>query len=243
MRPFISATFIIIIIHSALVLCSAQEQKPIVYLIPGQGADARLYKNTVIDSTFEVKHIEYFTPEKRWKMKDFARELAKQIDTTRTYYIVGVSLGGMLATEMNDFLKPEKVILISSAKSRKEFPFRYRFQKVLPIHKITPAFLIKFGSKVLQPIFEPDRKVDKETFKAMLNDKDPAFLNRTVEMIVEWDRVSFPDNLIHIHGDYDNTLPIRNVKTNYIVKEGSHMMVLTRGALVSEIVNRILLEE
>ena len=222
---------------------TGNEQKPIVYLIPGQGADARLYKNLDIDSTFEVRNIEYSIPEKDWKIQDYARELAKQIDTSRQFSIIGVSLGGMVATEMNEFLNAEQVILISSAKSRKEFPFRYRFQKTIPLHKIIPGFLIKFGAKILQPIFEPDRKKDKATFKAMLSDKDPKFMNRTVEMIVEWERKNYSDNLIHIHGDYDNTLPLRNITPDIIVKEGSHMMVLTKGALISELVNGILLEE
>ena len=219
-----------------------QVQKPVVYLIPGQGADARLYKNLDIDSTFEVRDIKYSIPDKKWDMRDYAMELALQIDTTRKFSIVGVSLGGMLATEMNEFLNAENIIVISGAKSRKEFPFRYRFQKTIPLHKITPGFLMKFGAKVLQPIFEPDRKKDKETFKAMLSDKDPRFLNRTVTMIVEWERKSYRDNIVHIHGDYDNTIPLRNVDTDYIVKEGSHMMVLTKGALISEIINGVLLE-
>lgn len=55
---------------------TAQQLKPIVYLIPGQGADARLYKNLQIDSTFETKHINYFTPEKDSTMHDFAKALA-----------------------------------------------------------------------------------------------------------------------------------------------------------------------
>ena len=232
--------FILLIVSADCL--TGQEQKPIVYLIPGQGADARLYKNLEIDSMFEVKHIEYSIPEKNWNMQDFAKELAGQIDTNRQFSIVGVSLGGMLAAEMNEFLDADNVILISSAKSRKEFPFRYRFQKTIPLHKIMPGFLIKFGAKILQPIFEPDRKKDKATFKAMLSDKDPQFLNRTVGMIVEWDRISYSENLIHIHGDYDNTLPIRNIKADYIVQEGSHMMVLTKGALISEIINKVLLK-
>jgi esterase/lipase len=217
-------------------------QKHVVYLIPGQGADARLYKNIHLDSVFEVRNIEYFTPEKEWDMQDFARHLATQIDTTEEFSIVGVSLGGMLATEMNDFLKPEKVVLISSAKCRKELPFRYRFQKVIPIYKLVPGRVVKFGAKVLQPIVEPDRGKDAKTFKAMLRDKDPKFLKRTVKMILEWDRQAYDRDIMHIHGDLDKTIPARNVAFDYLVEDGSHMMVLTRGNLISELLNQILIE-
>jgi pimeloyl-ACP methyl ester carboxylesterase len=217
-------------------------QKHVVYLIPGQGADERLFKNIVLDSVFEVRHVRYFTPEKNWTMKDFAHELAKQIDTTRSFSIVGVSLGGMLATEMTDFLHPEKVILISSAKTRYEFPFRYRFQKDFPLYKIVPAKVEKAGARILQPIVEPDRSKDVETFKSMLEDKDPLFLKRTIKMILEWNRVAYDPKIIHIHGEIDHTIPIRNVSCDYRVENGSHMMVLTRGPQISKMLNQILLQ-
>lgn len=211
--------------------------KPVVYLMPGQGADARLFKNIALDSAFEVKHITYFTPEKGTSMTDFARQLSRQIDTTRQFYLVGVSLGGMLAIEMSNFLEPEKIIVISSAKNRKEFPFRYRFQKTIPIYKIIPAPLVKLGARILQPIVEPDRNKDKETFISMLKAKDPKFLRRTVKMIMEWDRFDEEENIVHIHGDNDHTLPARNIYFDYLVENGSHMMVLTKGALISNLIN------
>jgi len=232
-------TVILFMIFTSTVLLA---QKHVVYLIPGQGADKRLYKNIQLDSTFEIRNIEYFTPEKGWSMKDFAKALSAQIDTTTEYSIVGVSLGGMLATEMTDFLQPKKVVVISSAKSRKELPFRYRFQKTIPIQVLVPPFMVKLGAQILQPIVEPDRVKDPATFKSMLKDKDPHFLKRTTNMILEWDRLGYNSKIIHIHGDNDHTIPARNVAYDYLVEGGSHMMVLTRGALISEILNPILKE-
>ncbi len=148
--------FIFIVISNFFgVQIKAQNNNPIVYLIPGQGADSRLFKNLKIDNRFDVENIEYFTPEKGWDMKDFAEALSTKIDTNRTFYIIGVSLGGMLATEMGDFLNPEKIIIVSSAKSFNEFPGRYRFQKKIPVYKIVPAGVVKFGAQVLQPLVEP----------------------------------------------------------------------------------------
>ncbi|MEN8139359.1 MAG: alpha/beta hydrolase [Bacteroidota bacterium] len=223
-------------------LLSAKENKPIVYLIPGQGADYRLFKNLKIDSNFEIKNIHYSTPEEDWNMNDFAKVLSEQIDTSRTFYLVGVSLGGMLATEMGDFLNPEKIILISSAKKSKELPPRYRFQKSFPLYKMVSGNLSKKGALFFQPIVEPDRNYDKDTFVSMLENKDPDFLKRTIAMIIEWDREKYRENTVHIHGDNDHTIPIRNVKYDYIIKDGSHMMVLTKGDELSKLINEILLD-
>lgn len=232
--------WIIIIILLNFGQLSAQIIKPVIYLIPGQGADSRQFKNLSIDAKFEIRHIKYFTPEKGSNMTDFAKALATQIDTTRRFILAGVSLGGMLATEMGDFLQPEKIILISSAKCRNEFPGRYKIQRAVPIYRWVPAGLVKSGAKFLQPIVEPDRKFDTVTFKSMLNDKDPLFLKRTVAMILEWGRTAYRPDIIHIHGDNDHTLPGKNVKYNYLVENGSHMMVLTKADEISDLINDLL---
>lgn len=237
---------LIILLLSSLAsskLVLAQENKTIVYLIPGQGADYRLFKNLKIDSSFQKEYIHYSTPEKEWSMHEFAVKLSEQIDTTRNFCIIGVSLGGMLATEMSTFLHPEKVIIISSAKGRKELPGGYRFQKTIPFYKLVSGKLAKKGALFFQPIFEPDRDVDEETFVSMLESKDPDFIKRTIAMIIEWDKKEHNSEVIHIHGDKDNTLPVKNIDYDYLVKDGSHMMVLTKGEEVSKLVNDILLNK
>jgi hypothetical protein len=149
----------------------------------------------------------------------------------------------MLATEMADFLEPEKIIVISSAKQRKELPGRYRFQKVIPFYKIFPARAIKRGAKFVQPIVEPDSKNDRKVFLEMIENKDPDFLKRTINMIIRWKREEYREDIIHIHGDSDNTIPLKNVDYDYLIKDGSHMMVYTRAAEISALINKILLEE
>jgi pimeloyl-ACP methyl ester carboxylesterase len=214
-----------------------------IYLIPGQGSDYRLYKNLELNSDYAIKHINYSTPGKSMNMKEFAVELSHQIDTTQSFILIGVSLGGMLATEMTEFLNPKKVIIISSAKCRYELPMRYRFQSYVPVYKLVSSNMSKKGALFMQPIVEPDRNLEEETCISMLEDKDPIFLRRTIEMILTWEKEDYNERIIHIHGDNDNTIPIRNVKYNYMIKDGSHMMVLTRGLEISEIINKILENE
>jgi pimeloyl-ACP methyl ester carboxylesterase len=239
----LAIVFMLYFAAGSMFTANAQEARTVVYLIPGQGADARQFDLLDLDPQFEVRHIEYFTPEKGWKMQEFAEALAQQIDTTIRYSIVGVSLGGMLASEMGDFLHPEKIILISSAKFRRELPGRYTFQKYIPLHVLVPPKLTKGGAKMLQPIVEPDSRNHKEFFREMLNDKDPLFLKRTVAMIIGWERKEPGDPIVHIHGDKDHTIPIKNVEYDYLIDGGSHMMVYTRADEISAILNKILLHQ
>jgi hypothetical protein len=100
--------------------------------------------------------------------------------------------------------------------------------------------LIKGGARILQGIVEPDRKYEKETFIAMLKAKDPLYLKRTVDMIIHWERSEYPEKIYHIHGDKDHTIPVKNINYDYLLKDGSHMMVLTRAKEINKIISEIL---
>ena len=212
----------------------AQSNKTAAYFLHGQGADKRLFDSIKLSDSYEVYYIEYGTPDRGSTMNSFARELAKQIDTNQKFVLVGTSLGGMLCAEMSEFLHPEKTILISSAANRKELPFRYRFQRVIPLYFIVPGFVMKGSARILQPIVEPDRKHNKDTFKAMLKAKNGKYMRRTIRMIIYWKRKTNSAELVRIHGAKDHTLPIRNMEhVDYVVPKGSHMITLTRGREIS----------
>jgi pimeloyl-ACP methyl ester carboxylesterase len=212
----------------------------IIYLFHGQGADQRQFKELVIPEGYDTVHISYPIPLRRETMSQYALRFVPMINIDAPYVLLGVSLGGMICTELTDTLNPENTILISSAKSYEELPGRYNFQKKIPLNRIIPKGLTKAGARFLQGIVEPDRRYDKATFKDMLKKKDASYLNRTVDMIVHWERTEYPESIVHIHGDADHTIPVKNVDYDYLVEDGSHMMVLTRAADVSRILESIL---
>jgi len=210
----------------------------VIYLLPGQGADCRLFR--YIDFPYDTVHLEFPVPPKKATLREYAYSFIPRIDTGRPFILVGVSLGGMICSELTDTLEPDLTILISSAKYRGELPGRYRFLKTIPLHKIIPKGMTKWGAKVLAPLVEPARKQDKETFRSMIELKDPAYLKRTVNMVINWDKKSYDERIIHIHGDKDHTLPHRKVKYDYLVEDGTHMMVYIMGDEVSKLIKEIL---
>jgi pimeloyl-ACP methyl ester carboxylesterase len=226
--------FIMINLHGQTNLTS-------VYFFPGTGSDERLFSKIQLPAGYEAKFIKYHVPDKRTTMSEYAAELAKQIDTTKAFVIIGVSVGGMLCTELTDMLKPLKTIIISSSKCRRELPRHYRFQKHIPINKLFGPRFIKAMSFVAQAVVEPDRNKHKAIFKAMLRDKNPHYLKRTVNMIINWERETFSLEIIHIHGTKDHTLPLKNIKPSVIIQKGSHMMTLTRGEEIGAIIHDFLL--
>lgn len=212
----------------------------IIYLFPGQGADERLFSALKFDDGYKVVHIVYPEPRQGETMASFAEVIKQQIDLNGKYVFVGVSLGGMIISELATITNPQQVILISSAKCRDELPRLYRLQGRLRINKAVPGSLTRYGAIFLQGIVEPDSWSNREIFQDMIKKKTPTYFKRTVNMIVNWDRKSPIENVVHIHGTGDHTLPIRFVKPDYVVEGGSHMMVLTRGEEINKLINEIL---
>ncbi len=234
MKKWINAILLILVFQK-----SFANDKPKVYLIPGLGSDYRIFSKIDFEE-FDTVIIQRPMPLRLETMENYARRLSQQIDTTRSFALIGVSFGGMLATEIAEQLNPSKTILISSAKNRFELPFQYRFQRVIPVYKIISKRFIKQSSFWIQPLVEPDSKTEKAIFKAMLTDKKPLFLKRSSAMIVRWNRAINTTKINQIHGESDRTIPFRNIKESINIKDGSHMMTLTKAKEINVIVLRIL---
>lgn len=207
----------------------------VIYLFPGQGSDYRIFKNIKFPKTTDTLCINYPEPFEGERLPEYAARIAAQIDTDKSHIFLGVSMGGMICSELSEIVPAEKIIIISSAKCRKELPRHYRFQSVVPVNRFVPPKIVKAGALFLQPLVEPAGNKDKACFKSMLSSKTPVYLKRTANMIINWRKNDCSDKIIHIHGDSDNTLPLKNIKADYIIPGGSHMMTLTRAGDLQKI--------
>lgn len=210
-----------------------------IYLIPGQGGDERLFQNIHITG-HETKVIVLEMPLKGERLPQYAKRLSAQIDTTQSFSLVGVSFGGMIAVEIAKILDPEKVIIISSAKTKDELPFRYKVVKRLRLYKLFNGKLLKRMANIVRPLVEPDSKKDHDTFSAMINDKDPAYLKRAIECVIRWENTEYREDIVHLHGSKDHTIPIKNIADPIVIEDASHVMVMTEGERIGALINTYL---
>jgi len=222
-----------------MTLTSLPSKSQTVYLLPGQGGDERLFQNIHITG-HATQVIKFETLLKGESLPEYAMRLSAQIDTTRPFSLVGVSFGGMIAVEITKILNPEKVILISSAKTKAEMPYRYKIVNYLRLYQLFHGKLLKSLANIARPIAEPDSRMDHALFSAMINDKDPAYLRRAVQALIRWDNMEYREDIIHIHGTEDHTIPIRNIANPIVVEGGSHVMILTEGEKISTLLNQYL---
>ena len=111
------------------------------YLIPGTGADHRFFSRLQLNVKTHV--IEWAEWGNAQTIREYAEVLSLQINKEESFGILGVSFGGMLAVEMSKFLNPEKLILMSSAKSYKELPVIVRFSRRVGVHFLLHLGLLK----------------------------------------------------------------------------------------------------
>ncbi len=209
-----------------------------VYFISGLGADKRAF--SLLDLSFcEPVFMDWINPLPHETLKSYAARLRSNIPDEHPT-VVGISFGGMLATEMAKSDSSLKAIIIASNKSADEFPFYLRLGKYIPIYKWMPGIWLK-KSSYLHWIFGPKGEEQKKLLKEIIADANPAFLKWAIEAILNWNEKTVPANVKHIHGTADKLLLFRYVKADINVPGGTHLMSLNMpneiSALLKQLIN------
>lgn len=207
-----------------------------IYVLSGLGADKRVFK--FIDfGEHDVTFIKWIPPLANESIEEYAKRLLPQINSVNPT-LIGLSFGGMMAVEISKQIETTKVILISSAKTKSDVPFYFRWIGLFGFHKIVPAQLTNKSNWLAQWFFGAQTEIEKDMLKDILKETDPIFLKWAIDKIVSWKNNSSPKNLTHIHGSADKLLPMTTC--DFQIKGGSHLMILNKAEQVSSLLQRIL---
>lgn len=210
-----------------------------IYLISGLGADKRAFNYLKLNPSFNIIHLDWIEPQKNESLKNYAIRLAQKIDTTKPFSLIGLSLGGIMASEICTKLNPQKTILLSSVNCYNELPILYKLGGKFKLHKLLPESAGNKGNFLMYWLFGLSQKDDKTLLKQILADSNPEFTKWAINAVANWDKKQVTSNIVRIHGDNDRVLPITSFSPDYIVKKGGHLMVASKAEEVSEIINSI----
>lgn len=210
------------------------------YLIAGFGANEKIFKH-VTEVIPNCQYLPFPIPNAKDTMASYAEKFIPLIDYTHPFNIIGNSMGGIITMEIIKHITPEKTILISSVKNRKEMPFKLKYLKYTHLHKIVSGGLvqhsIKFGSKF-------KKEIDKElrlTVIEMAYSNSPKFLYWAMNAIIKWNGNSIRNDIFHIHGTKDELFPFRRIQHAIPIEGGSHAMMLTTPEKVIPALKEVLL--
>jgi pimeloyl-ACP methyl ester carboxylesterase len=211
-----------------------------IYLIPGMGADTRIFNHIELNESDEVTCIDWIEPHKTDTLSTYAQKLIFQYYIEPNAVIIGNSLGGMLAIEMAKFMPVQKVILISSIRTVDEAPGYFKLFRKLPVYKLIPsAWMIKMRF-LIRLAFGKMSAEDRWLFQDMLKNTSPTFLKWSMGAVLRWDNKTIPPNVYHMSGDKDKVFSYKKLKAAEIVKGGTHIMIFDKAKQINKILKRIL---
>lgn len=210
------------------------------YLLPGLGADGRLYDR--IDFGQRTAHrIDWPAMPEGSSLRDYAEVVARRVDTSQPHTLIGVSLGGMVAQEMASITKPARTIIISSWKGPHEMPVPIRLLRGTHAEKlVTPAFM-KHGLQIMRWQMGLETAEDTALFDAFITATPLEQVRVQIAAVLGWEGPSSPvTGLVHIHGDHDRLMPIAPIEESIVIGGGGHFMVFNRAAEVGSAIRNAL---
>lgn len=209
-----------------------------IYFISGLGADRRAFRKLAFSENFHIIHLDWISPTPNESLKSYASRLALKIDTSIPFYLVGLSFGGMLATEIAKKLNPIHTFLISSIPTFKELPWYYRMAGRMSLQKLIPTGLLKKNNNIGLKFLGAKSDEDRKLLRQLVIDSDPHFMKWALTCILTWRNIERPINMTHIHGTADHILPIRyTAGPNHIIKGAGHFMVHTNAEEIIDVIN------
>lgn len=209
-----------------------------VYFIAGLGADSRAF--SFLDLSFcQPLFIDWVTPSLKETLPSYAEKLFACIQDEEAT-IVGLSFGGMLATEIAKRHPRTKVIVIASSKTYLEIPNYLRFWRHFPIYKFHSNRIKNSAGNFVLSILGAKGTEQKKLQLQIMKDSDAVFTRWAMDAVVNWRNTTVPPNVVHIHGTADKLLPYRYVKADYAIKDGEHVMVMDRPKEVSELLKKLI---
>ena len=209
------------------------------YLIGGLAADERVFRHIKFPQHYERQFLNWLDPLNNESLEDYARRMASQINTNEKFILIGVSFGGMLATEISRLFPAEKTILIASVPHPSHLPRYFRWMQKARLPHFFPISLIK-RSVMLNRLFTAETSEDKEIIREMVRAADARFIRWAMIAALEWKGAGDNVECIHIHGSNDIVFPIRFTRPSHTINAGGHLMVMDRAHDINAILASLL---
>lgn len=205
------------------------------YCLSGLGVDERAFKNIKVDGV-ELIHIQWIDPLPNETLEQYARRLFETVQPEDNYLLLGLSFGGMIATEFSKIKQPSKLFLVSTIYRRSQLPFFLKLAAALHLHKTLPMGLFRSSNFLTNFFFGVKDDPSKKLLDEILHDTDPAYLRWAVNTIVHWKNTVKP-TAIYIHGTNDRILPLKQ-EIRYKIKNGGHFMIVDHADEISAILKK-----
>jgi pimeloyl-ACP methyl ester carboxylesterase len=209
-----------------------------IYCISGLGADKRVFQRIVFPAAYDVVHVEWIQSKRSETLSSYTIKLLEQIESSQPFILIGLSFGGIVVSELLKSIQPFKTIIISSATTKYQIPWYFRFLGQLRLQYLIPSFILKHPNFIFYWIFGAKDFDTKKLLRAILNDTNPNFVKWSMTKIATWQQSARNQDIFHIHGTKDRLLPIDKNNIDIAINGGGHLMLYDSSDVISDILNR-----
>ena len=204
-----------------------------IFAISGLGADKRVFKYLTLEH--ELIPVEWIKQKKKEPIIEYSKRLIKEygIGNEQEFGILGVSFGGLIATEISKLAKPKFTILISSVETKNELSGIIRIFGKTKIIELIPERFLNPPKLIARFMFGTKKK---ELLNSILDDTDLNFTKWAIRELVNWKNESKLLNLIKIGGSKDKMLPPKE-KNTILIDKGEHFMIVDKAEEINKIIN------
>lgn len=209
-----------------------------IYFVPGTAANSRIFDRIQFPKDkFELHFLEWLLPSsKNESIESYAKRLCKNIKH-KNPILIGVSFGGILVQEMSKVIQYDKLVIISSIKNKYELPKKLRIIKNLKLYRLVPIHFITPTENLISFLFGKSAQNRIEAYKMYLSQRNPLYLRWAIKEVLHWNQEKSIPEIIHLHGDKDIVFPKKYIDNCITIKNGSHVMIITKGKKISQILS------
>lgn len=204
-------------------------------LFSGMGADARLFK-------LQAPHFpqlivpDWLPPEPKETLPEYGKRMAGQWDLDEPCFVGGASFGGLVALEVARHLPARGCFLISSIRSRRELPWRYRW--LTPFASSIPGmsvFLSQLFARVALGVTASIRRPNPLSPLRVIVEDAGDFHRWAGVAALRWrpPKDGWPFPIFQIHGDHDSLFPIQRSQADTVIPGGGHLLPLTHPQIIT----------
>ncbi len=205
-----------------------------IYCISGLGADFRMFQNLKLEH-HNLVYLDWIPHLDEESLPAYALRLGEGIDQSEPHAIMGLSFGGMLAVEIAKEMKPNFLVIISSATVRTDIPRLYRFFGPLVL-RLIPDVLFTKVNRLIYLVFGAKSEREKKNLQRAIENTDKELFRWAMSAILKWRNKTKVDCL-RIHGERDVILPVGKAKIDLLLPKGGHLSIVSHANSISNFLN------
>ena len=184
------------------------------YILPGMGATSAMYDSLKPEIDFEANFLDWPEYKGETTYMEVAARIITENDISDGDIVGGSSLGGMVALEIAQILRPRTTVLLGSAINKREV--QSALSILSPLAAVTPISLIQFlvGKH-------------KSLIAKMFSNCDSGFIRAMCLHLRSWPGYSGPnENIVRLHGRKDHVIPCPATGAE-IIDGAGHLLAMT----------------